>query len=291
MDEPPTPREMRRVYDAYNDAVEASGFGRWMRFGNLGYAPVAGLVDEAEIAVSPRQPFAESARMVVEMLGSTPLAGRDLLDIGCGRGGSLAFLSHKTGLARIVGYDLCESSVFNGARLGVGRAQVLVADAQDVPFRDESFDVVLNVESALHYPRIESFFAEVRRVLRPDGVLCWSDLLHVDAAGPLLDLVRASGFAVTATRDITRNVAAALAARSRAGAFPGAVDGIDLERFSRVEEFAAGLSAGRYTYLLLRATPAEHGASAAEVAAARIALSEASLQLTEILPAAGIVPR
>ena len=42
-------------------------------------------------------------------------------------------------------------------------------DAQDLPFPDESFDAVINVEASHIYPNFERFLGEVARVLRPGG--------------------------------------------------------------------------------------------------------------------------
>ena len=43
------------------------------------------------------------------------------------------------------------------------------ADAEKLPFDDESFDAIINVESSHCYPHIDSFLSEVRRVLAPGG--------------------------------------------------------------------------------------------------------------------------
>ncbi len=261
-----------------------------MRFGNLGYEPVPGHPDEATIPVSQRQPSREAARMVVEMLGDTPLDGKTLLDIGCGRGGALAFLAHRSGLGRVIGYDLCESSVANARRWGVGAAHLLAADAQRIPFAGASIDIVLNAESAFHYPRIDHFLLEVRRVLAPGGRCCWADLLHVEAVEPWRALLHATGFQLVDERDITTNVRAALANREdHAAELPPTEDGINLARFTRVGEFAAGLAAGRYCYLACRFEPTGIMSSPAEIDSARNRLSEASARMLDVLPAEGIL--
>jgi ubiquinone/menaquinone biosynthesis C-methylase UbiE len=48
-------------------------------------------------------------------------------------------------------------------------------DAENLPFADESFDVVINVEASHAYPRLPCFLAEVVRVLRPGGHLLYAD--------------------------------------------------------------------------------------------------------------------
>jgi ubiquinone/menaquinone biosynthesis C-methylase UbiE len=48
-------------------------------------------------------------------------------------------------------------------------------DAQDLPFADETFDAVINVEASHQYPDFERFLAEVARVLRPGGHFLYTD--------------------------------------------------------------------------------------------------------------------
>ena len=48
-------------------------------------------------------------------------------------------------------------------------------DAESLPFADESFDAVINVEASHAYPRLSRFLAEVVRVLRPGGHFLYAD--------------------------------------------------------------------------------------------------------------------
>ena len=49
-------------------------------------------------------------------------------------------------------------------------------DAENLPFPDNSFDVVINVESSHCYGNMEKFVSEAIRVLRPGGVFGWADM-------------------------------------------------------------------------------------------------------------------
>ena len=49
-------------------------------------------------------------------------------------------------------------------------------DAENLPFPDQSFDAVINIESSHCYPRFPRFLAEVARVLRPGGHFLYADL-------------------------------------------------------------------------------------------------------------------
>lgn len=53
-------------------------------------------------------------------------------------------------------------------------------DAESLPFGDESFDAVINVEASHAYPRLPRFLAEVARVLRPGGHFLYADFRGSD---------------------------------------------------------------------------------------------------------------
>ena len=107
-----------------------------------------------------------------------------VLDVGCGIGGPACYLARLSG-ARIRGLTP------NVAQLELARRQAVaegVSDrvafdrgsASELPYPDDSFEVVLFFESACHFPDRELFFREARRVLRPGGRLAGEDWLAVD---------------------------------------------------------------------------------------------------------------
>jgi SAM-dependent methyltransferase len=93
--------------------------------------------------------------------------GKDVLEVGCGTGPGLTYLS---GLARSLAagdysqqmVDICQR------RLGP-QIRLSQFDAQQLPFEDRSLDVVIMFEALYYVPDAERFFAECRRVLRPGG--------------------------------------------------------------------------------------------------------------------------
>ncbi len=89
-----------------------------------------------------------------------------ILDIGCGTGEDALFLAREFPQARVRGVDLSEEMIRAAiAKVGLdpeGRITFKQGDAADLPFPDESFDLV----AQLNMP---PFFAEIARVLRPGG--------------------------------------------------------------------------------------------------------------------------
>ena len=77
----------------------------------------------------------------------------------------------------MTGHDAAGSAVsFCRSRYGEnGKLRFVEANALKLPFGDDSFDVVLNVEASNDYGDRPAFFREVRRVLKPDGVFLYAD--------------------------------------------------------------------------------------------------------------------
>jgi 2-polyprenyl-6-hydroxyphenyl methylase/3-demethylubiquinone-9 3-methyltransferase len=104
------------------------------------------------------------ARARGELVPAPPGPDAKLLDLGCG-GGLLA--PHVTGY-RHVGVDLSASALEVAARHGVEPVQ---GDVSDLPFHDDSFDVVVAGEILEHVEDLDGAVAEAARVLRPGGTL------------------------------------------------------------------------------------------------------------------------
>lgn len=108
--------------------------------------------------------------------GARDLAGKDVLEVGCGRGEGSAFVFERFGPRSLTGVDLARAAVRHAARSHRSPGlSFRVADAERLPFPDATFDVVLNVESSHCYPHMSRFLAEVRRVLRPGGLFLYAD--------------------------------------------------------------------------------------------------------------------
>ena len=89
-----------------------------------------------------------------------------VLDVGCGTGEGSLFLAREFPQARVRGIDISEEMIREAVgKVGLdpeGRIAFKVGDASDLPYADESFDLV----AQLNMP---PFFGELARVLRPGG--------------------------------------------------------------------------------------------------------------------------
>lgn len=95
----------------------------------------------------------------------------DVLEIACGSGIGLGYLSENA--KKVVGGDI-DTDLLSYAKetyKGSNQVSALELDAQNLPFEDSSFDVVIIFEAIYYFPQIEKAFQEVYRVLRKGGKL------------------------------------------------------------------------------------------------------------------------
>jgi len=139
------------------------------------------------------------------------LRGKDVLEVGSGRGGGASYLARYLGPRSLVGVDRCESAVrFCGGHHTAPGLSFRVGDAESLPFGDGSFDVVINVESSHGYGSLGRFLGEVKRVLRPGGRFLYTDHRGPHQVDAWRAELRASGLEMLRETDITANVLEAL---------------------------------------------------------------------------------
>ena len=119
-----------------------------------------------------RGELVEAEHLVRYWWASHLAAGREVLDAGCGAGYGCAILL-DAGAARCVGVDISPEAVeaaseSHGEREGI---EFVVGDVGQLPFADDSFDLVTCFETIEHVEAQERVVAELARVLRPGGLL------------------------------------------------------------------------------------------------------------------------
>lgn len=97
--------------------------------------------------------------------------GLDVLDVACGEGYGAALLAKVA--SRVVGLDLNKSTIAT-AQARYRQQERLSFEAgscRDLPFSDASFDLIVSMETLEHIAEQQTFLSEIKRVLRPAGVL------------------------------------------------------------------------------------------------------------------------
>ncbi len=112
-----------------------------------------------------------------EPLGSAPLKGLSLLDIGCG-GGLIAEPMTRLG-AGVTGIDAAPGNLTTARRHAEGQALAIdyrAATAEALAEEGASFDIVLALEIVEHVADVDLFLKSCARLVKPDGLLFLSTL-------------------------------------------------------------------------------------------------------------------
>lgn len=186
---------------------------------NYGYASLDPPAGEAVDAEPGADRF--GLQLYAAVAGAAELAGRDVLEVGCGRGGGAAFVFERFGPRSMTGLDLARQAVERcRARYARPGLEFVAGNAEHLPFPDEAFDAVLSVESTHCYADPANFLREAARVLRPGGLLLLADLRATEPTedgvfaredvGQLRRQLAESGLRTLEEEDITANVVRAL---------------------------------------------------------------------------------
>ena len=153
------------VYDSLSDDFPFALAPGWL---NLGlWEGDGGDPAEAPLAV----------RRLVETIAAALPSGGDVLDVGNGLAEQDPVIASLASPRSLTALNITLSQLRAGApRLAEAGAHPVNGDATRLPFRSRSFDGLISVEAAFHFPSRDRFFAEAKRVLRPGGVLTMSDI-------------------------------------------------------------------------------------------------------------------
>ncbi len=181
----------------------------------------------ANYAVSPVHATGSSLARLVDLLEPDP--SWRLLDIATAAGHTAFAFAPE--VAQVVASDLLDEMLDvarqQAAERGLTNVTFETADAEDLPFEDDSFDAVTCRIAPHHFPRPDRFVAEVARVLRPGGRFGLVDNMVDAEAGDFvnhfekrrdpshvraldldewLGLVGEAGFEITAVEQLTKRM-------------------------------------------------------------------------------------
>lgn len=96
-----------------------------------------------------------------------------ILDVGCGGGINIKRMAQDA--KKVYGIDYSIESVnlskeVNEKLINEGKVEIMKGNVKDLPFEDNTFDIVTAFETVYFWPDIEKCFGEVKRVLKPGGI-------------------------------------------------------------------------------------------------------------------------
>jgi ubiquinone/menaquinone biosynthesis C-methylase UbiE len=175
------------------------------QFMNYGYSPNPNekpldLVLDPKVQRHPLQ-------MYHYLATKTEIAGKQVLEVGSGRGGGAKYVASHLNPASYTGLDLAQSAVDLANKIHVvPNLKFIQGSAESIPLADNSIDVVLNVESCHAYGSVEKFLSEVKRVLKPGGYLLLVDFRSDHKIGVLKTQIHKMGMKLLEEENITENV-------------------------------------------------------------------------------------
>jgi tocopherol O-methyltransferase len=184
-------RQIQEFYDASSGLWEEV-WGEHMHHGYYGKDGNLKLVGGASPVANRRQ---AQINLIDELLTRSAIdpANRPqtILDVGCGIGGSSLYLAEKFG-AKVTGITLSPVQANRATERArsaglTDKTDFRVANALELPFADNSFDLVWSLESGEHMPDKTKFLQECYRVLKPGGKLILATWCHrpTSATNPL----------------------------------------------------------------------------------------------------------
>jgi len=202
-----SPRFKRFLWRRWYQYLAGYQLRDW-RFMNYGLA----LKEEPALRLDPTdEPNRSSIQLYYRVASAIPLAGLEVLEVGCGRGGGASYVKRYFRPRQLTGVDFSAKAIrFCQANYHVEGLSFAQGDAESLPFAEESFDAVLNVESSHCYGSMPAFLGQVQRVLRPGGHFLFADLRVAKDLPRLHAQLLASGLTILESEDLTEGVLAAL---------------------------------------------------------------------------------
>jgi SAM-dependent methyltransferase len=127
---------VRANYGAYHDVLQSAIFEDEAVFMNLGYVE-NDRPQHSPVQLPERMLGRPFAKLALEVIGDCDLNGRRVLDIGCGRGGTIQLVHAHFRPSETVGLDLTREAIeFCRKRYSHPDTRFEVGDAEDLPFDD-----------------------------------------------------------------------------------------------------------------------------------------------------------
>lgn len=176
-------------------------------FMNFGYHD-----KDQELKLHPHQ---ESDRYSIQLYhhlaAAVGIKNLDIVEIGCGRGGGLSYITTNFSPASAIGIDLDKNAIsFCNRNYSIAGLSFLQGDAQKLALESNTCDVLINVESSHRYPDMPAFLREVTRILRPGGYFLFTDFRYDFEMAGLKKELELNGLLIEREMIINQEVVAAL---------------------------------------------------------------------------------
>ena len=196
-----------RMWKWWYQKLARANDDRDFRFMNYGFEDGNGPDLEAED--EPNRMFIQLYSMNIR---GVDLEGKQVLEVGSGRGGGASWIAKTHSPAKLTGVDFSAEAVSHCKRWYADQhnLEFIEGNAQELPLDNDTFDVVYNVESSHCYGDMGAFVEQAYRVLKPGGMFCWTDLRDAKTMATLPPLFQSKGFEIVESADVVQEVIKAL---------------------------------------------------------------------------------
>jgi len=200
-------QEIKKFYNSVNEQLNSSPFGDHSFFLNYGYAPNDSprfsQIELPEIFMNKNP-----TQLVLEVIADCRLEDNScVLDVGCGRGGTINVFKQFFVFKHLYGMDLSSQAIaFCRKTHACEQVDFLEGNAEKLPFQKNRFNIVTNIESSHGYSDVVSFWKEIFRVLKPGGHFLYTDLFPTQTIVDTIKRMEAIGLKLLRQTDITGNV-------------------------------------------------------------------------------------
>lgn len=152
-------------YDNVNNILKSKN----IEFLNHGYYPPHPLIEKESVD------FKNQHSLYLSLLDNLNVKNKTILEIGCGRGGGIKTLNKYFNFKKVDACDINKKNI-DFCKIDKTNINFKVSNAEELEYEDNSFDVIINVESSHCYKDPLNFFNEIKRVLKKDGIFIYADV-------------------------------------------------------------------------------------------------------------------
>lgn len=99
-----------------------------------------------------------------------------ILDIGCGEGRFLNYLSNKYKNITLFGLDISDEMIRIARKERVRNTNYIIGESENIPLSNKSVNTIFCLNSFHHFPNPSNSFEEMKRLLKPDGEIIIGDI-------------------------------------------------------------------------------------------------------------------
>ena len=177
------------------------------------------------------------------------IENKNILEISCGRGGGCNYYIEYLNAKEVIGIDISKINIIICKKYYTNpKLKFIKADAENFSFPENSFDVVINLESSHTYLSKQRFFKNVTRALNPDGYFVYADIFINKLINQMENQFIQENLIIINKEDITENILKSIDQEDISKKYP-LLNKIKIFKFNLFRNLAVFKDSDTYNYL------------------------------------------